>query len=63
MTLIGFLIAVLIILVVVYVGKLVIDFLELPPPIAKIAMLVLALIALIALFNQLGYIGAPMRAW
>lgn len=63
MTLVGFLVSVLILLVVIFVAKLVVDELELPPNIRKIAMLIIALIGLIALFNQLGYVGTPLRAW
>lgn len=54
---ISFLIAVLVLLVVLYVVKLVIDYLELPPPIRKIALIVIALIALLWLVSQLGAFG------
>ncbi len=47
--LIYFLIGVLVLLVVLYVTKLVLDYLELPPPIRQIVMLIFGLIGLIVL--------------
>ncbi len=48
-----FLVGALVLLVVIYVIKLVLDYLELDPPIRKIAMLIVALIALIILIGLL----------
>jgi hypothetical protein len=52
---ISFLIWVLVLLVVMYVAKMVVDALELPANIRKVAMLILGLICLVALFNKFGY--------
>lgn len=60
MNLIGFLVAVLVILIVVYVCKLVVDFLELPPPVRTIALLIIGLVCLLMLLNSIGVVGAPV---
>lgn len=54
MNLIGFLIAALILLVVIYVVKLVMDQIPLPDPIKTIAWLIIGLVFLLILLNQLG---------
>ncbi len=60
MNLIGFLVAVLIILIILYVAKLVIDYMELPAPIRTVVLLIVGLICLLMLLNQVGYLGAPV---
>jgi hypothetical protein len=57
---IQFLIFALVLLVVLYVCKLVVDWLELPDPIRKVVLLIIGLIALVALLNQLGFIGGRL---
>ena len=54
MTLIDLLIAVIILLVVLYVAKIVIDYLELPPPIRQIVMLIIALVVLVIVLGWFG---------
>jgi hypothetical protein len=56
---IQFLIFAVVLLVVLYVCKLVVDWLELPDPI-RMVLLIIGLIALVALFNQLGFIGGRL---
>lgn len=60
MNLIGFLVVVLVVLVVMYVAKVVVDYMELPPPIRMVALLIIGLVCLLLLFNQLGVIGVPV---
>jgi hypothetical protein len=57
MSLIGFLIAVVIVLVVLYVTKVIIDYMELPPPIRTVVLLIVGLVCLLVLLNQLGFAG------
>jgi hypothetical protein len=68
--LITFLIGIVIIIVVVYAVKLLIDYLELDAPIRKIVMLIVALIALCVLigllvhvFGGFGNPGAQQVPW
>ncbi len=60
---IGFLIAVVVLLVVLYVAKLVIDYLELPDPIRKVVLLIIGLIGLLWLLSQLGILGRGVMVW
>jgi hypothetical protein len=60
MTMIQFLIFALVLLVVLYVCKIIVDYLELDPPIRKIVLLIVGLIGLLALLNQLGFIGGRL---
>ncbi len=60
---IGFLIAVLVLLVVLYVVKVVVDYLELPPPIRKVVLLIVGLMALLWLLSQLGVMGRGVVVW
>jgi hypothetical protein len=57
---IQFLIFALVLLIVLYVVKIVVDYLELDPPIRKIVLLIVGLIGLVALLNQLGFIGGRL---
>lgn len=63
MSIIGFLITVLIILVVIYCTKIILDWCEVPGPIRTVALLIVALLCLLALLNQIGFVGAPLRVW
>ncbi len=47
--LLSFAVAILILLLIVYLIKLVLDYLELDPPIRKVAMVIVAIIAIIFL--------------
>lgn len=60
---IALLIWVLIFLILVYVVKLVLDALEVPPNIRKIVLLILGLIALVVLLGQLGLFGPGYVAY
>lgn len=54
---ISLLIGLLILLVVLYIVKMVIDALELPPKIRNVAMAIVGLIFLLILLNQLGFLA------
>jgi heme A synthase len=54
MTLIGFLVALIILAIVVYIAKLVIDMLPLPEVAKTIAMLLLGLVALLYILGLFG---------
>lgn len=54
MTLIDILIAALILFVVIYIAKLLLDYLELPPPVRSIAMLIIAIVVLIVILSWFG---------
>ncbi len=54
--LVPFLIAVIVLCVVLYIVKLVLDMISLPPPIKQIVWLVVGLVALIVLLNLIGVV-------
>ena len=60
MMLIDILIAAIVIVVIVYVAKLVLDMLELPPPVRQIAMLIIGLIVLIVVLGWFG-VGTDLQ--
>lgn len=60
MMLIDILIAAIVIVVIVYVAKLVLDMLELPPPVRSIAMLIIGLIVLIVVLGWFG-VGTDLQ--
>jgi len=55
---IGLVIWLVIFLILIVVVKYVVDALELPPPLRKVVLLVLALIGLLILLHELGLFGA-----
>lgn len=57
MTLIDILIAAIVLVVVIYVVKLGLDMLELPPPIRSLVMLVVAVVVILVLLSWLGVGG------
>lgn len=57
---IGFLIFALVLLVVLYVVKLLVDYMGLPQPIRQVALIIVGLIGLLVLLNQLGFVHAKM---
>lgn len=61
MNLLAFLLTVLVVLVILYVCKVVVDYAELPPPIRVVALLIVGLICLVLLLNQIGVAGVPLR--
>lgn len=63
MSLIGFLVTVLVILVVLYVVRLVVTQMGLPPPIQTVVFLIVGLVCLIALLNSIGVVGRPVMIW
>lgn len=60
MTLIDILIAAIVLIVIIYVVKLVLDMLELPDPVRKIAMLIIGLVILVVVLGWLG-VGTDLR--
>ena len=59
--LVGFLLICLIVIVVIYGLKIVLDWLELPPPVKSIALTVVSVIALIILLVKvLAILGVPV---
>lgn len=50
--LVGFLVTCLVLLIVLYVAKLILDYMEAPPPIRTIVLLILGLIGLIFLLGS-----------
>ena len=60
MMLIDILIAAIVIVVIVYVAKLVLDMLELPAPVRQIAMLIIGLIVLIVVLGWFG-VGTDLQ--
>jgi len=60
MMLIDILIAAIVIVVIVYVAKLVLDMLELPPPVRQIAMIIIGLIVLVVVLGWFG-VGTELR--
>lgn len=54
MTIIDLLIAVIVLVVVIYVAKLVLDMVELPPPIRTIVMLIIGLVVLFIVLSWFG---------
>lgn len=57
----GLLLSLLVLVIVVYVAKLVLDSLPLPPPIKTIAYLIVGLVGLIWLLRQLGLSTGILR--
>lgn len=54
--LIPFLLSVVVLCIVLYIVKLVLDMIALPPPVKTIVWLIVGLVALIVLLSQLGVI-------
>lgn len=62
--LINLLVFALVVLVVIYVVKLVLDALALPPPISTIVLLIVGLLFLMALLSAVGvWGGGPALVW
>lgn len=55
-TLIAFMVMVIVLMVVLYCVKLVMDWMELPPPIRTVAMLIVGIVALWILLSRLGIV-------
>ena len=60
MMLIDILIAAIVIVVIVYVARLILDMLELPAPVRSIAMLIIGLIVLIVVLGWFG-VGTDLQ--
>lgn len=63
MSIIGFLLALLVLVVVIFAVKLVLDYCEVTGPIRQLVLLIVALLCILMILNQLGVVGAPVRAW
>ena len=57
MTIIDLLLAAIVICIVIYVAKLVLDMLELPPPIRQLIMLIIAVVVLFIVLSWFGVVG------
>ena len=63
MSIIGLLIALLVILVLILGAKYILDACEVGGPIRSIVLLIVALLGILILLNQVGVVGPPMRVW
>jgi hypothetical protein len=64
MNLVGLLVAILVLAILVYAAKVLIDWLEFPPPIRTVIMLIIGVIVLLILLNMLGVgVGGPLPHW
>ncbi len=60
---IGFLIAVVCVVVFLVIVKTILDWMEADPPLRKIALLIAGLIALVWLLTHAGVMGPAYRVW
>ncbi len=63
MSLIGLLVGLIVILIVIFGAKAILDACEVGGPIRTLILLVVALVCLLILLNLTGLVGAPMRVW
>lgn len=63
MSLVGLLVAIIILGLVFYLVWILINMLPLPPPFKQVALIVLILIAILVLLDETGLIGSGLGTW
>jgi hypothetical protein len=63
MSLIGLLVALVVIVIVMVAAKYICDYMEAPPPIRMVVLLVAGLFCLIILLNGVGVVGPRLFVW
>lgn len=63
MSVVGLIVAVIVIAIVMVVAKLIVDWMELAHPFRQIVLLLVGLLCLLVLLGQLGLFGGAVRVW
>lgn len=63
MSVVGLIVAVIVIAIVMVMAKLIVDWMELAHPFRQIVLLLVGLLCLLVLLSQFGLFGPAVRVW